>query len=121
MAGNRPAGAERDLERLFKVGMHVGLIDDLLLARFVAHCDDAVFETLVKPHGLIAVSVCRGVLRDPHDLQDAFHTTFFVLARKAQSIRDTASLGSWLCRVAYNLAIQINYRAACRRRREGGG
>ena len=66
----------------------------------------------------MVLSVCRGVLADPNDAQDAFQATFLVLVRKARSIRAGASLGSWLYRVAFNMSIQINSEAARRQRVE---
>src|SRR5262249_11927776 len=77
--------------------------------------DDAAFEALIQRHGPMVLSVCEGVLKDPNDSQDAFQATFLVLVRKAGSIRAGSSLGSWLYRVAYNMAMQINAEAARRR------
>ena len=118
MAGKQLGAAVRQFQRLFDVGTAIGLTDDQLLARFVSHRDDAAFETLVERHGPMVLSVCRGMLKDPNDAQDAFQATFLVLVRKAGSIRAGVSLGSWLYRVAYNMAIQINSEAARRQRLE---
>ena len=118
MAGKRIGDAVRQFQRLFSVGTISGLTDDELLARFVSQSDDAAFEALLERHGPMVLSVCRGVLRDPNDAQDAFQATFLVLVRKARSIRAGASLGSWLYRVAFNMSIQINSEAARRQRVE---
>ncbi len=118
MAAKEFGAAVRQFQRLIDVGTTIGLTDDELLARFVAHRDDTSFETLVERHGPMVVSVCRGMLSDPNDAHDAFQATFLVLVRKSQSIRKGVSLGSWLYRVAYNMAIQIDSEAARRKRLE---
>jgi DNA-directed RNA polymerase specialized sigma24 family protein len=90
--------------------------DELLLERFVSRRDDVAFETLVRRHGPMVLAVCRGVLNDREAAEDAAQATFLVLVRKAGSVRAGSSLGSWLYRVAYNMATQINVDAS---RREG--
>ncbi len=92
--------------------------DELLLERFVSRRDDVAFETLVRRHGPMVLAVCRGVLNDREAAEDAAQATFLVLVRKAGSVRAGSSLGSWLYRVAYNMATQINVDAARRRESE---
>src|SRR4029077_16370031 len=48
--------------------------------------------------------VCRRLLRQESDVDDAFQATFLVLLRKAYTIRKTQSLGSWLYDVAFRIA-----------------
>ena len=62
--------------------------------------------------------VCRSVLRDPHDADDAFQLTFMVLFQKAETITDSDSLGRWLCGVAYKTAARVRQRGARRREHE---
>ncbi len=67
--------------------------------------ESAAFEGLVNRHGPMVRSVCRSMLRDPHEADDAFQATFLVLARRAGAIRRRDAVGSWLygivaCRVA---------------------
>ena len=64
--------AGRDLQALFEVGSLAGLSDGQLLDRFVARREEAVFEALVHRHGPMVWGVCRRVLRDHHDAEDAF-------------------------------------------------
>ena len=73
---------------------------------------------LVARHGPMVLAVCRGVLRDPHDAEDAFQATFLILARKAGSLRVGDSLGGWLHRVAHRVAVEAN--AGARRRYDAG-
>jgi RNA polymerase sigma factor (sigma-70 family) len=64
------------------------------------------FETLVKRHGPMVLGVCRHVLRQDQDAEDAFQATFLVLARKAGTIHNREILGCWLHEVAYRTAIR---------------
>ena len=79
--------------------------------------DEVSFEVLVRRHGEMVMGVCRRVLRNHHDAEDAFQATFLVLARRAGSIAARASLASWLYAVAFNAALRA--KAAIGKRREG--
>jgi RNA polymerase sigma factor (sigma-70 family) len=92
--------------------------DAQLLQRFLAHHDEAAFRALVERHGRLVLAVCRQVLRDPHDAEDAFQATFLVLVRKAASIQRRQALAAWLYRVAYRIALAAQPGAARRRARE---
>jgi RNA polymerase sigma factor (sigma-70 family) len=92
--------------------------DGILLARFVAEQDETAFTALVARHGPMVLGVCRRVLSEPNDAEDAFQATFLVLSRKAASLDRTLPLGSWLYTVARNLAMKLRGREARRRSRE---
>ncbi len=92
--------------------------DARLLEQFAACRDETAFAELLQRHGPMVLSVCRRVLGDAHDAEDAFQATFLVLARKAASIRKQASVGSWLYGVALRVAQRAKLDAARRRRRE---
>src|SRR5277367_2065658 len=89
--------------------------DSQLLDYFVRKRDSAAFRSLVLRHGPAVLQVCRGVLQDPHEAEDAFQATFLVLVRKAPSIQDPESLGGWLRGVAYRTAVRARCHAARRR------
>src|SRR5262245_6033274 len=81
------------------------LSDQHLLQQFREHRDEAAFGTLLRRHGQMVLDVCRGVLSNEADAEEAFQATFLILARKASSIRKTESVGSWLHGVAYRTSL----------------
>jgi RNA polymerase sigma factor (sigma-70 family) len=93
--------------------------DGLLLERFTARHDEAAFAALVRRHGPLVYGVCRRVLHNEHDAEDAFQATFLVLARKAGSIAARDSVGSWLYQVARHMAMKARKRSDDRKGREG--
>src|SRR5216110_2119733 len=97
------------------------LTDGQLLERFSTDRGEAgelAFAALVERHGPMVLRVCRGVLADPHDTQDAFQATFLVLVRKARALWVRDSLGPWLHQVAYRTASCARSTAARRRQHE---
>jgi len=88
--------AIRDLQTLFEIGTIVGLSDGQLLDCFIARGEGVVFEAMIRRHGPMVWGVCRRILRDHHDAEDAFQATFLVLARKASSVRPREKVGNWL-------------------------
>src|SRR5262245_40293400 len=75
------------------------------LSRFVARCDEAAFEALLRRHGPMVLRVARRVLRSEPDAEDVLQATFLLLARKAGGIRRRESVASWLHGVARRLAL----------------
>jgi RNA polymerase sigma factor (sigma-70 family) len=120
MGLERSNTALKDLETLFAGGTVGALADGDLLERFLARQDEAAFEALVKRHGPMVLQVCRGVLADPHDAQDAFQATFLVLSQRAASIRKRESIASWLFGVAGRIAARARVAATRRRKHESG-
>src|SRR5262245_47001630 len=105
---------------LFGAGAVGALSDALLVERFARGRDPAsVFEAIVARHGPMGLGVCRRVLRDEHDADDAFQATFLVLAKKARGLGRPERLGCWLYGVAYRVALKARAGAARRRAREG--
>jgi RNA polymerase sigma-70 factor (ECF subfamily) len=108
----------RHLQSLFSCGTVGGLSDEQLLDRFVARREEAIFEEIIQRHGTMVWGVCRRVLRDHHDAEDAFQATFLVLARKAASVMPREKLGNWLYGVAYQTAMKARATTSKRRARE---
>jgi RNA polymerase sigma factor (sigma-70 family) len=90
------------------------LTDGQLLARFAERHEPAALEALVGRHGPLVLRVCRQVLGDRHEAEDAFQTTFLVLVRKARGLLGCASQAGWLHTVARRLALRASLAAARR-------
>ncbi len=106
------------LHTVFTAGTVAGLSDGLLLERFVAQGDELAFEAIVARHGPLVLSVCRRMLPERSDVEDAFQATFLILVRKAGTLRDRQRLGPWLYGVAHRVATRARVQTANRRSRE---
>jgi len=89
-----------------------------MLERFALQREEAAFAALVERHGPMVWSVCRRVLNDDHEAEDAFQATFLVLTRRADAIRQRQSVASWLYGVAYRVALKARAKVGKRRARE---
>jgi RNA polymerase sigma factor (sigma-70 family) len=92
--------------------------DAALLERYVESRDDQAFAAIVQRHGPLVWGVCRRLLADRQDAEDAFQTTFLVLARKAAAVSPRHPVANWLHGVARRTALKARALAARRRRRE---
>ncbi len=88
--------------------------DGMLVRSFVAGRDEAAFALLVERHGPMVFGVCRRILGNVHDAEDAFQATFLVLARKAASVQPPDLVGNWLYGVASRAALDARSRVARR-------
>jgi hypothetical protein len=112
-----PAGVILGHFRKLLGGPRVGTFpDEELLRRFAAGRDEEAFAALVRRHGPLVRDVCRRLLHNEQDAEDAFQATFLVLARSAASVRKQASVGSYLYGVAVRVARKARASAAQRRR-----
>jgi HlyD family secretion protein len=121
VAIGKDAAVLRQLRTLFNVGTVRELTDGQLLEQFATdrgEVAELAFAVLVERHGPMVLRVCRGVLADAHDTQDAFQATFLVLVRKARALWVRDSLGPWLHQVAYRTATRARSEAARRHRHE---
>jgi RNA polymerase sigma factor (sigma-70 family) len=116
MATTQTAGMVHHLCRMVLMEEADQMTDEVLLKRFVTQGDESAFEVLVQRHGKMVLGVCRRVLADVHDSEDAFQATFLVLVRKAAAIRRPELLGHWLYGAAYRAALEA--KALRRRSRE---
>src|SRR5436309_3326528 len=92
--------------------------DGQLLELFMARGEQTAFEALLRRHGPMVLGVCRRVLRNAHDVEDAFQATLLVLLRKARSLRSRALLAGWLYGVAHRTALKARAMSAKRRMKE---
>jgi RNA polymerase sigma factor (sigma-70 family) len=92
--------------------------DAQLLQCFATQQDIDAFAAFVQRHGPVVFGVCRRVLSNPEDAEDAFQAAFLVLVRKAHAITRPDLLGNWLYGVAFRTALEAKTQATRRRARE---
>jgi RNA polymerase sigma factor (sigma-70 family) len=85
--------------------------DAELLGRFVAERTESAFEELMRRHGPMVMGVCRRILPQRHQAEDAYQTTFLLLVQKSAAIRRPEQLANWLFGVAYRVAARIRAKA----------
>ena len=121
MAGASASAVAGPLRMLWDVGVLVGFSDGQLLDRFTTSPSDSAelaFQMLVERHGPMVLGSLPSGARRSERRRGRVPATFLVLFRRAGSIRDRASLASWLYGVAARLARRANVEAARRRRIE---
>jgi RNA polymerase sigma factor (sigma-70 family) len=97
------------LQTLWRVAVRseaAGLAESELLERYLTRRDPAAFEALLQRHGAMVLGVCRRILGNEADAQDAFQATFLIFVRKAGSLRPRAVVGNWLHGVALKTALK---------------
>ena len=108
--------APPDLIRIFQGDTVFGLSEWQLLERYLDRRDEIAFEALVARHGPMVLGVCRRMLANPTDVDDAFQATFLVLVRRARQLGPRDAIGPWLHGVAIRVALRARSEAARRRR-----
>ncbi len=118
MAAAQAGVVLRHIRNLAQRDDHANVSDPDLLARFTSANDETAFAALVRRHGGMVLGVCRRVLGNHADADDAFQATFLALAKKAHAIARQQSLPGWLYQVAYRVALKARSRAAARQKHE---
>jgi len=121
MTARRAQAIGRSLDTLFRIGTLGSLSDGELLECLTSRRNsdgEEAFRALVERHGPMVLGLCRSLVKDAHDAEDAFQATFLVLFRKAGSIRRRDTIGPWLYGVAAKVARKARARTARRSRRE---
>jgi RNA polymerase sigma factor (sigma-70 family) len=108
----------RHLRQAALLGYGDGRSDAQLLEAFADRREEAAFAALLRRHGPMVLGVCRRVLGNVHDADDAFQATFLVLVRKAASVRPPELVGPWLYGVAYRTSLKARAMNAKRRSKE---
>ena len=110
------AGLVHILERW--TGSHECDLDSSLLSRFLSQRDEDAFAALVRRQGPLVYGTCLRILGNRNDTDDAFQAVFFVLARRAQTLKLDRSIGPWLHGVALRVAKKLRGQIVQRRLRE---
>jgi RNA polymerase sigma factor (sigma-70 family) len=111
----------RRIGRLAGLQGVLSLTDAQLLERFAVGRDEPAFAALMVRHGPMVLGVCRRLLHDADQAEDAFQAAFLVLARKAGAIQSRPLLSAWLYGVAYKVAARLRGRAWRQQARETQG
>jgi RNA polymerase sigma factor (sigma-70 family) len=106
------------LRKIFDLGTLSGLTEGQLLERYLTSRDERAFEILVTRHAGMVLGVCRRMLMDSNDVDDAFQATFLILVRRASTIRSRDRLSPWLYGVAYKVASRARAVSKARKARE---
>jgi RNA polymerase sigma factor (sigma-70 family) len=117
--GTAPIGlVVRHLRRAALSPCTSGPTDGELLEWFITRRDGDAFAALVRRHGPMVLGVCRRIVGNVHDAEDAFQATFLVLVRKADALGERDLVGSWLYGVACRTAMKARTVNARRRQME---
>src|SRR5579872_7170818 len=117
---SRFSPAVRLIRQIRRATEECSLTDADLLDRYCLGNDESAFAILVRRHGPMVFGVCKRVLLDEHDAEDAFQATFVILMEKGRSLSRKSLLGNWLYGVAYRVALKARARSAKRRAKERG-
>src|ERR1017187_2218381 len=123
MATKQVLACSRSLVALFDAGSLGAQSDRDLLSCFQSDPGAAgqeAFRILVERHGPMVLGLCRSLIPDRHEAEDAFQATFLVLVRKGHAIWVLDSVGPWLYGVASRVARRARRRTIERRRCEVG-
>src|SRR3954470_17374855 len=100
------------------IGSHECDPDSSFLTRFLTQHDEDAFAALVHRHGSLVYGTCLRILGNQDDTDDAFQAVFFVLARRAQTLKLDRSIGPWLHGVALRVAKKLRGQIVRRRLRD---
>ena len=114
MGRGQLGAAVQHLEHLVDGRSVAGMTEWQLLRRYLDRRDEVAFTAIVERHAPMVLGVCRRLLDDRGDVEDAFQATFLILARKGGTLREGDPVGHWLYGVARRVALRA--RAASRRR-----
>jgi RNA polymerase sigma factor (sigma-70 family) len=118
MATSQISQAINHIRRTLLLRDGAGMTDGQLLEDYISRHEEAALAALVRRHGPMVWGVCRRVLPNYHDAEDAFQVTFLVLVRKAASIVPREMVANWLYGVAHQTALKARSTAATRKDRE---
>jgi RNA polymerase sigma factor (sigma-70 family) len=118
MATSQVSGVIQHLRRAVLLRDGAGLTDGQLLESYISRREEAALAVLVRRHGPMVWGVCRRILHNEHDAEDAFQATFLVLVRRAASVVPREMVANWLHGVARQTAWKARTTAAKRMERE---
>ena len=118
MAAETLGDVLRRIGRLAGLQSVLSLTDAQLLERFATGRDEPAFAALMVRHGPMVLGVCRRLLHDAGQAEDAFQASFLVLGARPGLSRDGRLLSAWLYGVTYKVAARLRGRTWKRQARE---
>jgi RNA polymerase sigma-70 factor (ECF subfamily) len=85
--------------------------DESDLTKRYGNSDLSLFEELVRKYQDRVYNLCRYMLRDPQDAQDAAQDVFLKAYKGLKNFRPEASLYTWLYRIAVNTCLDYKRKA----------
>jgi RNA polymerase sigma factor (sigma-70 family) len=116
MANDRSRILVDHLREMAEAAQYRDTSDQDLIQAFAGGNSEAAFGALVRRHGPMVLGVCRRVLGNEQDAEDAYQATFLVLARKARHLQSRELVGNWL----YGVARRTAQKARVARSRRSG-
>lgn len=95
--------------------------DAELVVSFLDRQDEDAFAEIFARYQWRVLAVCWCWLRHWHDAENACQRAFFKASCKASCFRADASLGGWLCGIAFRICKNIRRSNRRRQRREARG
>jgi RNA polymerase sigma factor (sigma-70 family) len=83
---------------------------DVRLALSAAAGEPAAFETIVRRHNRLLFRTARGVVDDDAEAQDVVQETYLRAFTNLRAYRGDSALGTWLARIAINVALTAQRR-----------
>lgn len=83
---------------------------DLQLVLSAASGNALAFETIVRRHNRLLFRTARGVVADDAEAQDVVQETYLRAFTNLRAYRGDAALGTWLARIAINVALSAQRR-----------
>jgi RNA polymerase sigma factor (sigma-70 family) len=78
---------------------------DIQLALSAAAGAPAAFETIVRRHNRLLFRTARGIVADDDEAQDVVQETYLRAFTNLSAYRGDSALGTWLARIAINVAL----------------
>jgi RNA polymerase sigma factor (sigma-70 family) len=72
--------------------------------------DAAAFEIIMRRHNRLLFRTARGIAADDAEAQDVVQETYLHAFTRLDTFRGDAALGTWLTRIAINMALDVQRR-----------
>lgn len=81
--------------------------DNQLIDQYLNGQNEDAFEQLIRRHSPMVWGVCRSLLWQSQDAEDAYQAIFILLATQAPKLRDHKSVGGWLHETSVRTCLKL--------------